>query len=101
MNGNLLERARNFVVRAKVTGETAESLRDRQQLAADLEAAREALSPEGPREHVANALTSLDTYRQVHGGGWSEALHEPTVSIAELSSLLEHVEARLRLALGQ
>lgn len=59
------------------------------------------VSPEGPREHVTNALTSLDTYRQVHGGGWIEALNDPMLTIAELASLLEHVEARLRLALDR
>lgn len=57
------------------------------------------VAPEGPREHTANALTSLSAYRQVHGGGWNEALNDPRLTVAELAALLEHVEARLRLAL--
>lgn len=59
------------------------------------------VSPEGPGEHVTNALTALQYYREAHGSGWHQALSRPDVQIAELSALLESVEARLRLALGK
>lgn len=57
------------------------------------------VTPEGPRDHAANALTMLSAYREAHGLGWDEALHGP-VQIAELAALLESVEARLRLAVA-
>lgn len=57
------------------------------------------VEPEGPREHVVNALTSLSYFRDAHGGDWYAVLNGP-VKIAELAGLLEGVEARLRFATG-
>lgn len=59
----------------------------------------EHVSPEGPREHTVNALTSLSYFREAHGGDWYAVLNGP-VKIGELAGLLEGVEARLRLATG-
>lgn len=57
------------------------------------------VSPEGPREHTANALMSLSAYREARGSGWHQVLNRADIQVAELSALLESVEARLRLAL--
>lgn len=54
---------------------------------------------ETPHDHAANALAMLQAYRESRGLGWHQVLNGP-VQIAELSSLLEAVEARLRLAVG-
>ena len=57
------------------------------------------VKPEGPREHTANALMALSSYREARGSGWHQVLNRSDIQIAELGALLESVEARLRLAL--
>lgn len=55
---------------------------------------------EAPRDHVVNALTALEVYREVNypGQGWHELLQDSRLKIAELAGLLESVETRLRFA---
>lgn len=57
------------------------------------------VAPETPHDHAANALAMLQGYREARGLGWHQVLNGP-VQIAELSALLEAVEARLRLVVG-
>lgn len=58
------------------------------------------VAAETARDHVANAAMALGAYRDANGGDWIKALNGP-VQINELASLLESVEARLRLALDK
>lgn len=54
---------------------------------------------EAPRDHAVNALTMLETFRDVHhaGKGWYDCLNDPAIRIADLAATLERVEARLGL----